>query len=222
MIIKCSRCGHQKIVDMPLYSSPAIKCDACGDYFYEDKFKEAALYPPPVNVKERQSFFIYSGGVLGVIFLLFGIIGAITYADASYLGSACVGLLMFGTSFFLIWSANKEYRKREETYQKALAESKSRLRSKKYQDLLIDCSNQNSTVIKLLEQYNKRNNLVPIDEEPATLEKPQTPLVAQPQKNDKEPATLPTTDNVYCRKCGAKLFDDSVFCHRCGTETRNQ
>ena len=137
MIIKCSRCGHQKIVDLPLYSSPAIKCDACDDYFYEEKFKEAALYPPPVNVKERQSFFIHSGGVLGAIFLLFGVIGAITNADSSYLGVALIGLLMFGTYVFLIWSTNKEYRKREEIYQKALAESKVRLRSKKYQDLLM-------------------------------------------------------------------------------------
>ena len=222
MIIKCSRCGHQKIVDLPLYSSPAIKCDACGDYFYEEKFKEAALYPPPVNVKERHSFFTYSGGVLGAIFLVFGIIGAIAEADASFLGTALIGLLMFGTFFFLIWSANKEYRKREETYQKALAESKARLRSKKYQDLLIDSSNQNETVIKLLEQYNKRNNLTPSDEAPKIEEAPKPAPVVQPQLNETTLATTQSTVNVFCRKCGAKLFDDSVFCHHCGEKTRNQ
>ena len=222
MIIKCSKCGHQKIVDSPLYSSPAIKCDACGDYFYESKFKEAALYPPPVNVKEKQHFFTYCAGVLGILFFLFGVICTITEADASYLGMALFGLILFATQFFLIWNANKEYRKREETFQKALAESKSRLRSKRYQDLLISCSNSNETVIKLLEQYNSKNNLTPVDDPIISEAASVAPAHLQPQEIEVSPKETVSTNNVFCRKCGAKLFDDSVFCHRCGEKTRNE
>ena len=27
---------------------------------------------------------------------------------------------------------------------------------------------------------------------------------------------------MYCKKCGAKLFDDSVFCHKCGTKVQRE
>lgn len=239
MITKCSKCGHQKIVSSPLYSSPAIKCDVCGDYFYESKFKEAALYPPPVNVKESQHFMIYVGGVIGVFLFLFGIVGAIVAADASHLRTALIGLIMFGGMFYLVWSANKEYRNREETYQKALAESKLRLKSKRYQDLLISCSDSNETIIKLLEQYNRRNHIVFTDDTPLptveedVVSEPQRMPTAEPETEScekqpvvesspivKEPITN-TNQNLFCRKCGARLFDDSVFCHRCGEQTRS-
>lgn len=238
MITKCSKCGHQKIVNSPLYSSPAIKCDACGDYFYESKFKEAALYPPPVNVKEKQHFLIYVGGVIGVFLFLIGIMGAILAADASHLGTAAIGLLMFGGMFYLVWSANKEYQNRENTYQKALAESKLRLKNKHYQDLLIACSGSDATVIKLLDQYNRKNNIVFEEEAPLPTAKeniapePQQVTIGEPasavckEQTQETPVAIENpiaeiNQNLFCRKCGAKLFDDSVFCHRCGEQTRN-
>ncbi len=222
MITKCTRCGHQKIIDSPLYSSPAIKCDACGDYFYENKFKEAALYPPPVNVKEKQHFFTYVAGVVGIFFFLFGIIAAIAEEDVSYLVMALIGLIFFSTQFYLVWDANKEYRKREEIYQKELAESKSRLRSKRYQDLLISCSDSNETVIRMLEQYNSKNSLTPIDDSVLLTVETQKQQPLQPQALEQPQNEEKPVINLFCRKCGAKLFDDNVFCHRCGEKIRTE
>ena len=220
MIAKCTRCGHQKIVQCSIYSSPAIKCDVCGDYFYENKCKEAALYPPPVNVKEKQHIFTYVAGVAGIFFFLFGIIVAIAAEDASYLIMALIGLIFFSTQFFLVWNAHREYKKREETYQKALADSKARLRSKKYQELLISCSGSNEKLIELLEEYNRRNKLTIVDDTvlPEMENEKQQPL--QTQVLDQLQNNEELVSNFFCRKCGTKLFDDSIFCHRCGEKIR--
>ena len=222
IVIKCTKCGHQKIVDQPLYSSPIFKCDACGDHFYESKFKEAALYPRPVNVKEKQGCLTYAAVILGAIFVLFGIVMAISEEDASFLIYSLIGLIFFLSQIFLFWNAEKEFKKREQKYEELLNESKKRLQSKKYQDLLILASDSNETIIKLLEKYNSQNHIVPSDD----VEENVVPIVHTPEKVEiVEIETEITKDdysnqNRFCRKCGSKLFDDSVFCHCCGEKIR--
>ena len=39
-------------------------------------------------------------------------------------------------------------------------------------------------------------------------------------KNARRIINAKDTDNLFCRKCGAKLLPDSVFCSKCGTKIK--
>ncbi len=218
MIIKCSKCNHQKIVDNPLYSSPVFKCDNCGNSFYDNRFKEAALYPRPINIREKQNaFFTYGTSGCGVFLVLLG-------AILSLLPLVLIGLFILVGVLLIFLISIYEFRQREATYKKILNESNERLRSRKYQELLLSSSNFDETVINLLEKYNQENSIVFLeDSREGTKLNPDNSLEkergveldlnkAKKLKNKKA--------NKFCRKCGSNLFEDSLFCHCCGEKIK--
>lgn len=158
MIVKCSFCGKQKIVDTELYGTPLVHCDSCKKLFYDNKIKEPALNQPPINEREKLSFFIYEGVFLGLGFTIFGLSGVFT-EGTDYLLCLIFGLVWTASSVLLIWSTYRDKNKRNEHYLKLLRDSQQRLSSVDYQEQLIVSSNGNADVVSLLRKYNLSNNL---------------------------------------------------------------
>ena len=232
MLVRCSFCGKQKIVDNVLFSSPIFHCDACNKIFYDKKIKEPALSPPPVNEREKLSFFIYLGVLFGFGFTIFGLWGVLAYGS-DYLGFLIFGLLWTIGSIFLIWSTYRDKKKREEHYQKLLNESHQRLSKFNYQEQLIVASNGNNEIVTLLKEYNSSHNFDFVIDVDSILHKYELeytidninsenedeivdvldivedkPIIKEPQVNEDK--------KLFCRKCGTELLLDSDFCHRCG------
>lgn len=236
MLVKCSFCGKQKIVENELFGSPIFRCDVCKKMFYDNKVKEPALNPPPINEREKLSFFIYLGVLFGFGFTVFGLWGV--FADGSdYLGFLIFGLLWTIGSIVLIWSTYRDKRKREAHYQKLLKESNQRLSSFVYQEQLIVASNGNDEIVSLLKKYNSSNRLDFIIDVNNILSKYESKNIADDINNqiEEEITTIihntedisvnvePQQDNkikLFCRKCGTELLLDSEFCHRCGEKVK--
>lgn len=230
MIVKCSFCGKQKIVDAELYGSPLLHCDSCKKVFYDNKIKEPALNPPPKNEREKLSFFIYFGVLFGLGFTVFGLSGVFS-ESSDYLVFLILGLIWTVSSILLIWSTYHDKNKRNEHYLKLLKDSKQRLSSVDYQEQLIVASSGNADVVSLLREYNLSNNLDFILDVDIIIHKYELlNETADINENNKQVETdsiaehddtkgVPNIDmsiKLFCRKCGTELLVDSDFCHRCG------
>lgn len=156
MFVKCPFCGKQKNVDK-IFGSPLCRCDVCEKIFYDERIKEPALYPPPVNKMEQLGFFTYSGLFIGAGFLMFGFFGMLA-GDMDLLPALFAGLLATAISGYLILSAYRDKNKREECYQKLLKESQQKLSDFSYQKQLIVASNGNEQVVSLLQKYNSSHH----------------------------------------------------------------
>lgn len=222
MIAKCTKCGHQSVVDKPLYDSPVVKCSACGEYFYEKKIIEAALFPPHNINKEKVGFFTYTGALIGAFMFIFGFVEKSIENDASYLVLSILGLVFLVSYVYIIWKASHTFAKRKEKYNKFLIESKSRLKNKEYQDLLLRSSNHDEHILKLLKEYNSTNNLVFSNTDNKTTKPKTTHVSAETNKivakeNTAYEHIVDNTSGLICQNCGTTLIDDSKFCHKCGT-----
>lgn len=232
MLVRCSFCGKQKIVDNEFFSSPIFRCDVCKKLFYDEKIKEPALNPPPVNEREKLSFFIYLGVLFGLGFTIFGLSGV--FIDGSdYLVFLIFGLLWTIGSILLIWSTYRDKKKREEHYQKLLKESHKRLSNFSYQEQLIVASNGNNEIVSLLKKYNSSHRLDFVIDVDSILHNYELENIADDNNNKIEEKITEVADVVeevsinekqetkkeiklFCRKCGTELLLDSDFCHRCG------
>ncbi len=232
MLVRCSFCGKQKIVDNELFSSPVFRCDVCKKLFYDEKIKEPALNPPPVNEREKLSFFIYLGVLFGLGLTIFGLSGVFT--DVSdYLFFLIFGLLWTISSILLIWSTYRDKNKRKEHYQKLLKESHQRLSNFSYQEQLIIASNGNNEIASLLKKYNSSHRLDFTIDVDSILHKYELQNIANDINDKTEEEVVKVVDVVedvfineeqepkneiklFCRRCGTELLCDSDFCHRCG------
>lgn len=230
MIVKCSFCGKQKIVDTELYGTPLVHCDSCKKLFYDNKIKEPALNPPPINEREKLSFFIYLGVFFGLGFTIFSLSGVFT-EGTDYLLFLIFGLVWTAGSVLLIWSTYRDKNKRNEHYLKLLRDSQQRLSSVDYQEQLIVASNGNADVVSLLRKYNLSNNLDFILDVDSIIhkyellnetvdtnennEQVESDNIAE-QNDTKEIPNIDMSIKLFCRKCGTELLVDSDFCHRCG------
>lgn len=235
MIVKCSFCGKQKILDSGLYGSPLLRCGSCNKIFYDNKIKEPALNPPPIIEREKLSIFIYLGVPTGlgiIILALFGVFGEGT----DRLLPLLFGLLWMTFFIALIWWTYREKNKRKEHYLKLLKDSHQRLSDFNYQKQLIVASNGNEEVVSCLRKYNLSSNLDfildvdsiicnyqalnetidIIDEEQGGND---TVSIVQ-QNYSKEILKNDVNIKLFCRKCGTELLVDSDFCHRCGEKVK--
>lgn len=232
MLVKCSFCGKQKIVNNELYSSPIFHCDACDKLFCDEKIKEPALNPPPKNEKEKISFFIYLGIPIGLGFTIFGLSNVISYGT-EYLFLLIFGLLMTAGDCFWIWLAHHEQNKRSEYYQKVLSESHKRLSKLEYQQKLIVACNGNTEIVSLLKNYNSTRGLEYILDVNDILhnykfekntQKTIEEKISIPKNNIEDTIINENIENqknkLFCRKCGTELLLDSDFCHRCGEKVK--
>ena len=227
MLVKCSFCGKQKIVENELYSSPLFRCEGCGKLFYDNKIKEPALNPPPVNEREKISFLIYLGIPMGLVGTIFGFWGMISY-ETEFLFMLIFCLLMTVGDCFWIYSSYRDRDKRNEYYQKLLNDSHQRLSKLSYQKQLIVASNGNTDIVSLLEKYNKSHHLdYVLDVEDILHNYEAENITVSEQKKTKavnvaegisicEDIQDNTDIKLFCRKCGTELLLDSTFCHRCG------
>ncbi len=240
MIVKCSYCGKQKIIDNEIYSSPIIQCDYCGKMFYERKIIEPALFPPPKNEKEKLGFFVYSAIPIGLLFFLFGAY-LVFFGDSESFFIMITGLIVLIVVGLLILSNNNTKKKRAQHYNKILSESHKRLSDYKYQENLIISSNNDKEIIGLLHNYNSQHNfdfsfssiIYPKSsqansvDESAINENGDKEADNQVIINDRDNIILKdevencvNEEKYFCRKCGTELFSDSIFCHRCGEKVK--
>ena len=232
MLVKCSFCGKQKIVETELYGSPIFHCDKCNKLFYDPKIKEPALSSPPVNEREKLSFLIYLGVPFGFGFTIFGLSGVFTYSSECLIPLILGIVFMFG-SILLIWSTYRDKRKRDEHYQALLKESHQRLSKFSYQTQLIVASEGNSTIVSLLKKYNSSHHLdfvLDIDSIFRNYESKNNETNTNEEKQKQTDETVDLVEEsttkeeeksnddikLFCRKCGTELLLDSDFCHRCG------
>lgn len=232
MLVRCPLCGKQKIVDNEPFGSPVFRCDTCKKIFYDEKIKEPALNPPPVNEREKLSFFIYSAVPLGLGFTIMGLWSVFTYG-LDYLLLLVMGPILTIGSILLIRSTYRDKEKRDEHYQKLLKESHQRLSKFDYQEQLIVASKGNSQIVSLLKKYNSSHCLDFILDVDNILHDYELKNITGDTNDKVEEDLMEIFDAVkeipideeqevkndiklFCRKCGAELLLDSDFCHRCG------
>lgn len=151
MIAKCTKCGHQQREDRPAYSSPVVQCQACGTHYYEKKFREAALEPPPAQTAYWESYDFFPFVMLVIIDILL-----ILFAKKR---DAAFWEIFSGIAFFTVLASisvvsayikDKRYKR---LYAKVIEESKQRLRSKEYRDLLLQASGNNPELARALGEH---------------------------------------------------------------------
>lgn len=235
MLVKCSFCGKQKIVENEVYSSPLFHCEMCGKLFYDSKVKEPGLNPPPINKREKIDFLTYVGIPAGLFLLIFGLLGVIS-DGLEYVWILILGLLMLVCSCFFIFSSYRDKNKRNEHYQKCLNESHQRLSKLSYQEQLVIASNGSDDIVSLLTKYNASHNLDYILDINSILQNYELKNIAKHTDYKQEENAIDFDEAIamneeikeannlklFCRKCGTYLLLDSNFCHRCGERVKTK
>jgi len=174
-------------------------------------------------VEERQSFWVYSLMILGVIFVLVGLYYSF-YVGWDNIWISIVGLFISSSQYFLIHSSKHEYKKRVDEFSSLQKESIERLHDAKYQEELIIASGQDKHLMDMLDAFNKVRLLSKTSFFDTNYEHHIDHLSKsiRMESTYSEPNGVHMNDGLrisfYCRKCGAKLFGDSLFCHKCGTK----
>ena len=156
MIVKCPKCGHRQREDRPAYSSPMVHCQACGAHYYEEKFREAALFPPDKQTVYREKTSYIAAGL--VIVMSFVVLLYLSAQGAFWLTLFAVFLpACIGACWYMEYPYEKEKRYKTARTQ-AMAESNRRLRDKAYQELLLEASGNKPKIANALERYNTRRD----------------------------------------------------------------
>lgn len=156
MIAKCTKCGHQQREDRPAYSSPIVQCQACGTHYYEEKFREAALFPPSKQTIYRERTSYIAAGL--EIILSFVVLLYLSAKGGFWLA---LFLIFLPTCILACWYMEYPYVKEKRykaAHTRAMAESNQRLRSKDYQDLLLQACGNRPKIANALERYSMQHS----------------------------------------------------------------